>query len=73
VSDLDRRRAEGEAVWPAGVPDGPWETVSEHTLECPCGWPEGCRCVLMDGERVSLGGPCPVHPVPGDSRQEQQP
>ncbi|HMH94146.1 MAG TPA: hypothetical protein VK586_24080 [Streptosporangiaceae bacterium] len=24
-------------------------------------WPEGCRCVIMGGLRVSLGGPCPAH------------
>lgn len=46
--------------WPAGIPDGPWETVSVHTLELPAGWPPGCRCVLSDGVRVPLGGPCPV-------------
>jgi hypothetical protein len=48
--------------WPAGIPDGPWETVSVHTLELPGDWPQGCRCVLSDGVRVSLGGPCPAHP-----------
>ncbi len=46
--------------WPAGIPDGQWETVSVHTLELPGNWPPGCRCVLADGERVSLSGPCPV-------------
>lgn len=53
----------GSAVeWPTGVPDGEWETVSVHTLELPAEWPPGCRCVISDGERVSLGGPCPPHP-----------
>jgi hypothetical protein len=47
--------------WPAGIPDGPWEVVSGHTLELPLGWPEGCRCVISDGVRVLLGGPCPAH------------
>ena len=47
--------------WPAGIPDGPWEVISDHTLELPLGWPEGCRCVISDGVRVSLGGPCPAH------------
>jgi hypothetical protein len=62
--------------WPAGIPEGPWETVSVHTLELPAGWPPGCRCVLSDGVRVSLGGPCPAHPdvsaAPMD-RQERTP
>jgi hypothetical protein len=28
------------------------------------GWPEGCRCVISDGVRVSLGGPCPACGIP---------
>ena len=47
--------------WPAGLPDGQWEVISDHVLEFPAGWPPGCRCVLSDGVRVSLGGPCPAH------------
>lgn len=41
-----------------------WEVISEHTLELPPGLPPGCRCVISDGEWVSLGGPCPVHSKP---------
>jgi hypothetical protein len=47
--------------WPAGLPDGDWEVISDHTLELPLGWPEGCRCVISDGQQVSLGGPCQAH------------
>jgi hypothetical protein len=47
--------------WPGGVLSGPWEVISDHTLELHIEWPPECRCVLLNGEQVSLGGPCPVH------------
>ena len=47
--------------WPGGITGGPWEVISDHTLELHTEWPPECRCVLLDGEQVSLGGPCPVH------------
>lgn len=56
---MGEKRASGDRVeWPAGLPDGPWETVSVHTIELPADWPSGGRA---GGGRVSLGGPCPVH------------
>jgi hypothetical protein len=57
----DKRASDDRIEWPAGIPDGQWEVVSDHVLELPAGWPRGCRCVLADGKRVSLGGPCPAH------------
>lgn len=54
--------------WPAGVPLGQYTAISDHRLEIPPGWPPECRCVLLDGEQVALGGPCPVH-QPGQVSQ----
>ncbi len=47
-------------AWPAVAAGAAYEVISDHTLEVPRGWPPECRCVLLDGEQVSLGGPCPV-------------
>jgi hypothetical protein len=47
--------------WPGGIIGGPYEVISDHTLELHIDWPPECSCVLLDGERASLGGPCPVH------------
>ena len=55
---LDSRTAD---YWPAGVPLGQYTVVSDHCVEIPLEWPPECRCVLLDGEQVSLGGPCPAH------------
>lgn len=47
--------------WPAGIPLGQYTVISDHCVEIPLGWPPECSCVLLDGEQVALGGPCPVH------------
>ena len=47
--------------WPVDFADGSWRVVSDNRLEIPLDWPPECRCVLLNGEQVSLGGPCPVH------------
>jgi hypothetical protein len=47
--------------WPGGILGARWEVISDHTLELHVDWPPECRCVLLDGQRASLGGPCPVH------------
>jgi len=69
ISDLKRRYGLvcfGEipkygVPWPGGILGGPYEVISDHTLELHIDWPPECRCVLLDGGRASLGGPCPVH------------
>jgi hypothetical protein len=69
ISDVKRRLGivcigeipQFRVPWPGGVLGGPYEVISDHTLELHVEWPPECRCVLLDGEQVSLGGPCPVH------------
>ena len=47
--------------WPGGILGARWEVISDHTLELRIDWPPECSCVLIDGEQMSLGGPCLVH------------
>ena len=73
ISDVKRRLGlvcAGELpcrleVWSPTAADATYEVISDHRLEVPRGWPPDCRCVLLDGEQVSLGGPCPVHAAAG--------
>jgi len=55
---LDSRAVD---YWPMGVPLSQYTVISDHRMEVPLGWSADCLCVLLDGERVALGGPCPVH------------
>lgn len=69
INDLKRRYGlvcigeipQFRVPWPGGITGGPWEVISDRTLELHVDWPPECSCVLFDGEQVSLGGPCPVH------------